>query len=590
MSWLYDKTWLDTKTAAFVEEVRQLTPVTGHPPTGTKRRRLHGRPAPEDGGWAGEEDLVQADYLVRVTDPRWFEGLRPGVAWMSSWYPVCEESPSDPPAMGRPDDDNVALQRAERLTDEDADLDEVRQAFEAALPLDARLPPLAEVGLYALTGNPHALASVLERLRADGGADYSRACRLAARLGSRVLMSSARPVEHSLMEVLARLDGGPEPAANALWLRGRLSWKRGAYGKARRAWAEAAATGIRPYAGWAANGLAAAGGTIGHDDRDARLIVELADELYLADHFDAALHAYSLAGEVEMTGKAAHISGDIHRKQGRPAEAAAAYERTLELADGWNATLAAYNLAQMRWKLNDLDGAVEAAREAHRRCVADREWRERRAMTATRLGDMLALRHDWAEAAAAYEEAIRMGERKKRRTSWSLRWTYIGLGQAKSRIGETDAAKELLQDVVRQCGPVFEGMSEERRGAWSAAAELLGHIAKERRDVPEADSWYRPLIAYGTPSQAAWASAHLAELHYWLGHEDKARGLYQRVLDRTDEAVLVAEAAYRLGELAAKAGDVARATTLLETAIATDDPSFAPQATDLRTRLIRCGS
>ncbi|MBT2224370.1 lipopolysaccharide assembly protein LapB [Nonomuraea sp. NEAU-A123] len=590
MEQLYDEIWLDDGPAAFIEDVRQLTPVAGQPPTGADLQRLHDHPDPYGGGWPGEDGLVRADYLVRVTDPRWFDHLRPGVTWTSSWHPVWPEAPEDRPHIDLPDEavgPTPELRQAERLADQDADLEEIRQAFEAAQPLDTSAPPLAEVGLYSVTGNSHALAPVLERLKAGGGEDYPRACRLATRLGSRVLMKSTRPLEHPLLELLAGLDGDPESAANALWLRGRLRFQKGAYDEARDVWAQAAATGVRPYADWAANGLAAGGGTTHLHDRDDRLITELADELFFADRLEEALHAYSLAAETEMTEKVAHCIGDIHRKQGRPAEAAEAYERALELSDGWNATTAAFNLAAMRAKLGDHDGAVAAAREAHRRCVTEGQSRERRAKTATHLGDMLRLRGDWAEAKAAYEEAIQTGQRKKRGEGqlWSARWTYIGLGEVKAKLGETDAARELLQRVLQQCGPVSIDMPEDRRKAWAAATERLGHIAKNQRDAPQAESWYHQIIEHGTPREAVWATAHLAELHYWLDHHDHARTLYQRVLDRTKEAELVAEAAFRLGELTAQAGDHPRAMDLMETAIATADPSFMPQAADLLARL-----
>ncbi|MCG5216021.1 tetratricopeptide repeat protein [Streptosporangium sp. KLBMP 9127] len=590
MEQLYDGIWLDAGTAAFIEDVRQLTPVTGRTPTGADLQRLHDHPDPDGGGWPGEDRLVQADYLVRVTDPRWFEHLRPGVTWTSSWYPVWPESPEDWPHIDPPDEapaDTPELHRAERLADQDAGLEEIRQAFEAAQPLDTSAPPLAEIGLYSVTGNPHALAPVLERLKAVGGEDYPRACRLAGRLGSRVLVDSTRPLEHPLLELLTGLDGAPESAANALWLRGRVSFRKGAYDEARDMWTEAAATAIRPYAAWAMNGLAATGGTIDLHDRDGRLITELADELFLDDRLEEALHAYSSAAEAEMTERVAHCIGDIHRKQGRPAEAAEAYEHALELSDGWNATTAAFNLAAMRAKLNDRDGAIAAAREAHRRCVAEGQSRERRVRTATHLGDMLRLRGDWAQARAAYEEAIRTGQRKNKSEGqpWSARWTYIGLGEVQAKLGETDVARQLLQRVVRQCGPVSTDMPEDRRKAWAAATERLGHLAKDQRDVPEAESWYHQIIEHGTPREAIWATAHLAELHYWLDHEDQAHTLYQRVLDRTEEAELIAEAAFRLGELTAAAGDLPKAMDLMETVIATDDPSFTPQATGLLARL-----
>jgi WD40 repeat protein len=40
-----------------------------------------------DDGWPDEDRLVQADYEVQVTDPRWLEHLRPGLSWETGYYP-----------------------------------------------------------------------------------------------------------------------------------------------------------------------------------------------------------------------------------------------------------------------------------------------------------------------------------------------------------------------------------------------------------------------------------------------------------------------------------------------------------------------
>ncbi|WP_326687206.1 hypothetical protein OIE63_08575 [Streptomyces sp. NBC_01795] len=40
-----------------------------------------------DDGWPDEDRLVQADYEVQVTDPRWLEHLWPGRSWETGWYP-----------------------------------------------------------------------------------------------------------------------------------------------------------------------------------------------------------------------------------------------------------------------------------------------------------------------------------------------------------------------------------------------------------------------------------------------------------------------------------------------------------------------
>ncbi|NUP45063.1 MAG: hypothetical protein HOY76_50585, partial [Streptomyces sp.] len=67
-------------------------------------------------------------------------------------------------------------------------------------------------------------------------------------------------------------------------------------------------------------------------------------------------------------------------------------------------------------------------------------------------------------------------------------------------------------------------------------------------------------------------------LHYWLGDRDGARTWYERLLRVTDEPELIAEGAFRLGEMAAEDGDRGRAGELLERAAGTGSGEFAARA------------
>lgn len=126
---------------------------------------------------------------------------------------------------------------------------------------------------------------------------------------------------------------------------------------------------------------------------------------------------------------------------------------------------------------------------------------------------------------------------------------------------------------------------EESEGHTSAlGAMYLGALAKRERDFPEALTWYQRVIDAGD-SESGMAAAHLGELCYWLGDRDGALRYYELTLGLSRQDDLVAEAAYRLGEIRYERGDLDLARRLLATAVDTGDTAFAPQAETLLSKL-----
>jgi WD40 repeat protein len=82
--------WLAVNTRWFVESVERVA-VRNYPLSDEdwehidtlQEEGIHQR----DDGWPDEDRLVQADYEVQVTDPRWLEHLWPGLSWETGYYP-----------------------------------------------------------------------------------------------------------------------------------------------------------------------------------------------------------------------------------------------------------------------------------------------------------------------------------------------------------------------------------------------------------------------------------------------------------------------------------------------------------------------
>ncbi|KAB2339803.1 pentapeptide repeat-containing protein [Actinomadura rudentiformis] len=79
-----DDEWCAANARWFVERVERVA-VRNDPPDW---EGIYDFYYERDGRWRDEDKLVQADYVVRVTDQRWMQHLKPGDAWGTTWYPV----------------------------------------------------------------------------------------------------------------------------------------------------------------------------------------------------------------------------------------------------------------------------------------------------------------------------------------------------------------------------------------------------------------------------------------------------------------------------------------------------------------------
>ncbi|GAA4619967.1 hypothetical protein GCM10023196_002110 [Actinoallomurus vinaceus] len=81
---LMDEAWVAANARWFIEGVERVA-TRNHPMTDEQWDELGMFYHLRDGGWQDEELLVQGDYVVRVTDPRWLEGLEPGDTRSTVW-------------------------------------------------------------------------------------------------------------------------------------------------------------------------------------------------------------------------------------------------------------------------------------------------------------------------------------------------------------------------------------------------------------------------------------------------------------------------------------------------------------------------
>ncbi|MEU5208392.1 hypothetical protein [Streptomyces sp. NPDC020742] len=83
---ILDQDWVDSHARWFIDDVERIS-CDNYPPTEDHFARLHDFYYERAGGWQDEDLLVQGQYTVHVTDPRWTQPLRPGDSWGTAAYP-----------------------------------------------------------------------------------------------------------------------------------------------------------------------------------------------------------------------------------------------------------------------------------------------------------------------------------------------------------------------------------------------------------------------------------------------------------------------------------------------------------------------
>ncbi|MGH3391470.1 MAG: WD40 repeat domain-containing protein, partial [Actinomadura sp.] len=102
LDWLLDEGWMAAHTGSYVRRVERVAERNAVPEP-ADWERLHDFYYERAGGWLDEHRLVQADYVVWVTDPRWLAGVEPGHGWATTWYPSpgMRVRPADGPYVPR---------------------------------------------------------------------------------------------------------------------------------------------------------------------------------------------------------------------------------------------------------------------------------------------------------------------------------------------------------------------------------------------------------------------------------------------------------------------------------------------------------
>lgn len=90
-----DEGWVDAHTRHFVADAVRVAS-RNHPPSADDYQHLADFSHEHDGRWEDEDQLVQADYDVHVTDARWLAPLRVGQSWGTTAYATtADRTPGD---------------------------------------------------------------------------------------------------------------------------------------------------------------------------------------------------------------------------------------------------------------------------------------------------------------------------------------------------------------------------------------------------------------------------------------------------------------------------------------------------------------
>ena len=90
-SQILDSRWVISNGSRFVSHVSR-TSSFNDPPLEESWDWLRDFYCLGDGGWPDEERLTHADFLVRVTDPRWISHLSVGRSWDTAFFPLEADS------------------------------------------------------------------------------------------------------------------------------------------------------------------------------------------------------------------------------------------------------------------------------------------------------------------------------------------------------------------------------------------------------------------------------------------------------------------------------------------------------------------
>ncbi|WP_420162012.1 tetratricopeptide repeat protein [Nocardiopsis sp. CNT-189] len=251
---------------------------------------------------------------------------------------------------------------------------------------------------------------------------------------------------------------------------------------------------------------------------------------------------------------------------GRIDEAVLAWELAAGTDGAW-AVRAHYHLGKAYAGRGETGAAIAAYRRAGAApdsFSAGRAWHE--------LGRLYQEQGDLAAAEEAQLRGAEIGDRLGKDGGSLVSVCRRRLAELAELSGDPDEARRRCLDMV----------DHGDRGTAVTGAMMLGYDAKKRRDAAEARRWYQWVLDSGDRFQRELALAHLGELYYQVGDRERSREFYQRTLDSAGSSPdLVAEAAYRLGEMAGEDGDTERAARYLERARDTGDAVFAPRAARL---------
>lgn len=361
--------------------------------------------------------------------------------------------------------------------------------------------------------------------------------------------------------------------------------------------------------------LAAAGGA--YDDA-ARIAEDYAAAAAERGDLDAARTYYTGAAVFPPDGDPSLLMklADLLADHGAAAEARALLEQ-LTASDHPHVRMAAtMRLVPMLEEAGENDRAIEVAAHALGQSAtgqatgasADTELDPNaRALLSSLLGIMQSEQGDGEGALRTLRAAAESGEPA----------ALFTLGQALVEAGQVGEAREVLTRVCEtegefgrramvDLGTTFRDEDPDRArelylraiqapgGSDTTATVLakmyLGSLAKRNRDWPEALRWYQQVIdsggRTGNASQAPMAAAHLGELAYWLGDRGSAVHFYELTLATgAEDAELVGEAAYRLGEIRYGDGHTDLAGKHLRQAIGSGHEGFAEQARVLLGKL-----